>query len=341
MGIRITKRTVDQLSPGDGDNLVWDAEVKGFGVRCRPSGAKYYVLKMRVGGRQRWITIGRHGSPWTADSARQEARRLLGQRAAGTDPATDRDNKKGVITVAELGARFLTDYVPRRCKPNTAYEYGRAVELFINPALGRMRIADVTRTDVARFHHEHRERPYQANRSLGVLSKMFGLAEEWGLMPDGSNPCHRVRKYREVKRERFLTRDEFQAVGRALAEAQADGSENPFAVAAILLLILTGARLSEILTLKWQHVDLDAGLLRLPDSKTGAKQVHLNGAAINVLRVLPRMQGNPYVIAGEKPGAHLVNLQKPWRRIRSQPAWTTCASTTYVTHLRRLPPVSE
>ena len=117
---KITKRTVDNLSPTDGDVLVWDGEVKGFGIRCRPSGAKYYVLKMRAGGRQRWITIGRHGSPWTPDTARREALRLLGLRAAGKDPATERDRQKGAITVAELGAKFLADYVPHRCKATTA-----------------------------------------------------------------------------------------------------------------------------------------------------------------------------------------------------------------------------
>ncbi|TMJ86478.1 MAG: DUF4102 domain-containing protein [Alphaproteobacteria bacterium] len=120
MEAKITKRTVDQVSPGSRDVLLWDRDVKGFGIRCRPSGAKHYVLKMRVGGRQRWLTIGRHGSPWTPDTARREALRLLGLRAAGQDPATARDHRKGAITIAELGARFLSDYVPQHCKPRKA-----------------------------------------------------------------------------------------------------------------------------------------------------------------------------------------------------------------------------
>jgi integrase len=313
MASRITKRTVDQLQNG----VVWDGEIKGFGVRCRASGAKYYVLKARIGGRQRWITIGRHGSPWTTDNARREAQRLLGLKAAGQDPATARDRQKGVITVAELSARFLRDYVPQRCKRRTAYEYRRAVELFINPSLGRHRITDVLRADVAGFHHELRDRPYQANRALGVLSKMMNIAEEWGLRPDGSNPCRRVKKYREVKRERYLTRDELQRLGAVLVGEETKRSESPFVIAAIGLLVLTGARLSEILTLRWEHVDLDTGVLRLPDSKTGAKLIYLNGVAIQLLRKMPRMQGNPHVIAGGKPGAHLVELQKPWRRLRA------------------------
>jgi hypothetical protein len=115
---KITKRIVDQLKPADQDVMLWDSEVKGFGVRCRhQSGAKYYVLKMRIGGRQRWLSIGRHGSPWTADSARREAMGLLGLKAKGKDPAAERDRQKGAITIAELGARFLTEYVTQHCKP--------------------------------------------------------------------------------------------------------------------------------------------------------------------------------------------------------------------------------
>src|SRR5262249_17260054 len=108
---KVSKRTVDQLSAG----VIWDRDVKGFGVRCRQSGAKHYVLKMRVGGRQRWITIGRHGSPWTPDTARRDALRLLGLRAAGKDPALERDRQKGAATIAELGTRFLQEYVPQHC----------------------------------------------------------------------------------------------------------------------------------------------------------------------------------------------------------------------------------
>jgi integrase len=315
---KITKRAVDQLPPGSRDVILWDREVRGFGVRCRPSGAKHYVLKMRVGGRQRWLTIGRHGSPWTPDNARREALRLLGLKASGHDPASERDRQKGAITITDLGKRFLQEYVPQHCKPRTAYEYQRAVDLFINPALGRHRISDVQRADVGRFHHDLRDRPYQANRALGVLSKMMNVAEEWGLRLDGSNPCRHVKKFREVKRERYLTREELQRLGVVLAQDPTKNGENPFAVAALGLLVLTGARLNEILTLRWENVDLENGLLRLPDSKTGAKLIYLNAAAIQVLRKIPRMQDNPHVIAGGKPGAHLVELQKPWRRIRAK-----------------------
>jgi integrase len=318
MEAKITKRTVDKLLRTKGDSILWDTEIKGFGVRCRRSGAKHYLLKTRVGGRQRWLTIGRHGSPWTPDKARGEALRLLGLKAAGHDPALERDRQKGAITIAELGTRFLNEYVAQHCKRRTAEEYQRAVNRYINPIIGRQRIADLTRADVARFHHHFRDRPYQANRALAVLSKMMNLAEAWGLRQDRSNPVRHVKKYREDKRERYLSGPELQRLGEVLMNAQAKTTESPFAIAAIGLLVLTGARLTEILTLRWAHVDLENGVLRLPDSKTGAKLIYLNDAAANLLRTMPRMQKNPYVIAGKKPSACLINLQKVWRRIRAR-----------------------
>jgi integrase len=147
---------------------------------------------------------------------------------------------------------------------------------------------------------------------------MMNLAEAWGLRLDGSNPVRHVKKYREDKRERYLTKAELQRLGTVLADAQIKRSESPFAVAAIGLLVLTGARLNEILTLRWEYVDLENEVLRLPDSKTGAKLIYLNAVAINLLRTMPRMAGNPYVIAGKNSGARLINLQKPWRRIRAK-----------------------
>jgi integrase len=318
MDTRITKRAVDQMVTNGRDVLVWDADLKGFGVRCRTSGAKFYVLKMRVGSRQRWITIGRHGSPWTPETARREALRLLGLRAAGKDPAAERDRQRGALTIAELAERFLAEHVSHQCKPRTAEEYQFVVRRYIYPVLGHHRIADLTRADVAQLHHKLRDHPYQANRCLAVLSKMMNLAEAWGLRLDGSNPCRHVKKYREDKRERYLTKEELRRLGGALADAERDGTESPFAITAIALLILTGARLSEILTLRWEYLDLEEQVLRLPDSKTGAKLIHLNERAMDLLRSMPRMAGNPHVIAGKNSAAPLINLQKPWRRIRTK-----------------------
>jgi integrase len=319
---KITKKVVDGILPTDHDTTCWDTSLAGFGVRCRPSGQKYYFLKTRFVGRQRWITLGKHGAPWTPESARKEAKRLIGEGAIGRDPAAARDSMKAAPTVAELGERFLSEYVPTHCKNSTAYEYRRAVELFINPALGKHKLPELIRADVSQFHHALREKPYQANRALGVLSKMMNMAEVWGVRPDGTNPCRHVKRYKEKKKERYLNAEELERLGKVLQDVEEDGSVFPPAVAAIRLLIFTGARLSEILDLRWEDIDVPRRVLNLPDSKSGAKPVYLNDAAIELLHKIPRHEGNPHVIVGAKPGARLVNLQKPWHKIRTKAGLT-------------------
>ncbi len=147
---------------------------------------------------------------------------------------------------------------------------------------------------------------------------MRSAAGMWGLRPDGSNPCLHVKRYREEKRERFLSAEEFARLGRVLDEILQEGSESRSALVAIRLLMLTGCRLSEIQKLQWEHVDLEAGELRLPDAKTGGRAVPLAPSAVRLLESLPRDEDNCWVIAGKKPGSHLTDLQHPWRRIRAR-----------------------
>ena len=315
---KITKRSVDTLKPAaDGaETVLWDSELKGFGIRVQRGGAKSYVLHYRVGtGRGaplRKLTIGRHGSPWSPETARREAKTLLGLIEDGADPAADKMARRKAPTVTELAERFLAEHAEAKRKSGTAAEYKRLLDKIILPALGKRKVADVTRADVTKLHHANRAAPYQANRVLAVLSKMFNLAEQWGLRPDGSNPRRHVEKFGERKRERMLSPAELARLGDALAAY--DGS--PYAVAAIKLLVFTGARLGEVLGLRWDWVDFERGEARLSDSKTGPKTLHLPPPALAVLTELPRVDGNSYVIVGAKPGAALVNLEKPWQAIR-------------------------
>ncbi|MEQ1756636.1 MAG: site-specific integrase [Micropepsaceae bacterium] len=314
---RLTKRVVDQACAGAKACSLWDDELKGFGLRIWPSGRKVYIVKCRIKGRQRFITIGTH-NPVTQEKARIRAFEILSEAKGGRDPAKDHDRARRAPTVRGLGERFLKEHVTVRCKPRTQTEYKRSVELFINPKIGTRNTTDIERKDISELHHGLRHIPYQANRTLGVLSKMFNLAEVWGLRPDGSNPCLHVKKYPEHKRERFLSSAEFAALGQVLREVEADGSETQSAVDAIRLLMLTGCRLGEIMTLQWAHVDLKNRELRLPDSKTGAKVVHLGKAAALVLKRIKKLDDNPFVITGRKPGCRLTDLQHPWQRIRKR-----------------------
>ncbi len=319
MQAKITKSAVDRVKPGTRDTFLWDLELRGFGLKVTPAGSRIYVLQYRCDSpRLRRYTIGRHGSPWTPEQARQEAKRLLGIIANGVDPADHRTNRKAAPSIAELAKRFLAEHVEYKTKPKTGKEYRRVLDKIILPALGRRRVAEVTRAEIQMLHHSLRDTPYQANYALRVLSTMFNWAERQGIVSDGSNPCRHVQKYRENKRERFLSESELARLGETLNKFEREGGASQAVIAAIRLLTLTGARLSEILTLRWEHVNFDRSVLRLSDSKTGPKTIYLNAPAVELISQLPRIENNPYVIPGQKDGARLINLGKPWRLIRTE-----------------------
>lgn len=314
---KITKRLVDAAEAHSAEYFVWDSEIPGFGLRVLPSGRKGYVVQYRAGRRSRRISLG-PSTVLTCEQARNRAISIVAAARNGADPAAERDAGRKAITVKELAERFDREHIAIRVKASTAKEYRRNLERFILPALGQLTVTGITRADVAKFHHDLRHIPYQANRCLEVVSKMFSLAEMWGLRPDGTNPRKHIRKYPEEKRERFLSAAELRRIGEVLREMEAEGIELPSAILAARLLILTGCRLNEIMTLQWDHVDLEGRALRLPDSKTGAKIVHLGQPVVELLRDAPRIKGNPWVIPGTLPGKRLSDLQPFWQRVRAR-----------------------
>ncbi len=318
---KISRATVAKLKPGAAERFVWDSELRGFGVRVLPSGVSSYVLQYRPrsGGRQRRFGIARLGE-LTPDEARIKAKRLLGQIADGADPSGERQSRRKAETVEELGERYLSDHAEAHKRESSIASDRRLLNALILPRLGRIKVADLSSDDVARLHHGLRETPYQANRALALVSKMLNLAEAWKLRPVNSNPCRHVKRYRETKRERFLSGDELRRIGAALAEAERDGSEPASCIAVIRLLALTGCRMGEIRTLRWEHVDMAASALRLPDSKTGAKVIALGAPALALLAALPR--AGDYIAPGadaERP-VSFNRLEKAWARIRDRAA---------------------
>lgn len=308
---RVTKAAVDRLGP---DEMIRDTDLTGFGVR-RQKGPPTYFLQKRIGARVRWMTIGRHGAPWTPESARKEAYRLLGQIAGGQEPHLRRQDLTDKPTLAEAAQRFLDEH-GTRLKEGSFVKYKYLIERYIVPELGDRLIERIARPDVLKLHAAMAKKPPLANYAVSVLSKIMSWAEEHGIRPAQSNPCFKIKKFRENKRQRYLARPEYKRLGEVLAETEKINTENFYIVAALRLLMLTGARVGEIRGLLWKSVDLERGLLILPDSKTGQKTIRLNVQAVDILKALPRVDGNPHVIVGRREAAHLVNLQKPWRRIR-------------------------
>ena len=311
--LRLTKRSVEALVAEGRDSVFWDSDLPGFGVRVYRTGRRVYCVQTRGLAGPKRVTLGRHGEI-TADAARREAATVIDRIKRGEDPFPVAPEPEP--TVAALAERFLRAHVEVNCSANTRDSFGLIVRKHIVPALGGLAVSAVERRHVVALHDSLSAMPTQANRTLAVLSAMFRLAEAWDLVAPGSNPCRGVRRYKETPRERFLSRDEYRRLGRVLSEAEKDGSENPVAVAAIRLLLLTGCRRNEILTLQWDDVDRVAGELRLKDAKAGARRVPLTPAIEAVLSGIPRAGDNPWVIAGRRPGQRIGAIHRAWMRLR-------------------------
>ncbi len=335
---KITKRSVDSLvPPADGETVLWDSEVKGFGIRARAGGGKSYILHYRVGtGRGAALcklTVGKHGSPWTPDTARVEAKRLLAEVAAGRDPATARREDRKALTFGELIDLYLAEGVSHKKVSTLKADRGR-IEHHLRPLLGKLRADRIGRADVERMRNAvtagntaekigSGEKQHAGSRATGgkgvaaqcvaLVGSIYAFAIDRSLYVD--NPARGVKKAPVRKIERFLSEAEFARLADAL-NAEGKRSGNPLPTAAITLLLLTGCRKGEIVNLRWDHVDFEHECLRLPDSKTGAKIVYLNAPARALLQELPRLADNPRVIPGMRAESASAAIENVWARVR-------------------------
>jgi integrase len=347
MAVRhLTKRVVDSLKSGSGDVFIWDDEVRGFGLKITPAGRRVYIAQYRpAGGRRsttKRITLGEHGTI-TPEQARTIAKRELSRVAQGHDPAAERAARRSGSTVREFGETYLGDVGLRR-KPTTATKYKWLWEKHVLPVLGSKPVASVSTIEIRRLHRSLHETPYLANRVVALLGAFFSFAANEGARSPHDNPAHGLELYPERGRERFLTPKEFARLGDALTRAERSGlppapehrlasknpraarhtpknarvpiPANPFAVAAIRLLALTGCRENEILSLRWDAVDLDRGYLRFADTKTGKSNRPLGEPAADIIRALPRVKDSPYVIPGAKPNTPLREIKRLWHAVR-------------------------
>lgn len=338
---RITKRSVEALQPATTDVYLWDTEIPGLGCKLTPQGSRIYFLKYRHAGRQRRYRLGVHGVDFTAEQARERARRLKTQIADGVDPHAERERNRGVPTVAEYSETYMIEYALVHKRASSAAEDRRNIDNHVIPLIGRLQINAVTPADIARMvraiaagetARDEKLGPQArrivkggkgaANRTLALVSKMMNLAEVAAHRPRSSNPCTHAERFKENKRQRFLTGEELARLGAAFSAAEQDGTVNPVHLAALRLLLFTGCRMSEITTLRWSYVDLERAMLNLPDSKTGAKSVFLSAPALRVLAELTRPEdGNAPVFPAlrrRRVGtlASIEDLRSPWERLR-------------------------
>lgn len=314
----LTKRYIDSIKVEGADKFFHDDGLKGFYIRVFPSGKKVFGLRYRFHGRSQRYKIGYYGII-TLEQARQKAIELLGEINNGHNPQEEQIAFRKSATVKEFGEQFIEQHVRIRLKPRTQQEWIRALNKWIYPKIGQIKLLDIGRPEIAFLHQSMSHVPYQANRCKEIMSCMLNHAEMWGTRPENSNPCKYIKKYKEEKRERFLTPMELQRLGRVLKDYEENGGF-PSVIHCLKLLILTGCRLSEIQTLKWEYIDKDGCKLYLPDSKTGAKIVYVGEVVIKYLEHIythpERPKNNPWVIWGRVQGNRLNDIQNAWQRLR-------------------------
>ena len=332
----ITKQTVDKIQPGERDVFLWDTKTKGFGLKVTPAGKKVYIFQYRWPGRPtpQKVTLGKHGDPWTPSQARKQAEVFRAEVHKGSNP---RDHLKAMaqeeaiaLTVKELCDRYLRDGCKTKKASTIGTDKGRICRHII-PLLGKRRVKDITSSDIRKFMNDvaagktaadvktgahGRARVTggkgTASRTVGLLGGIFSFAVEEGIRTD--NPVKGVKRFRDKKNERYLSEFEYSKLGQALREAEAEG-ENKIGIAAIKLLMLTGCRKSEVLTLHWSEVDVERRCLRLKDSKTYEKVVPLGATALQLIKDQPRFNDSDFVFPSMRGDGHLVGLPRVWKRI--------------------------
>ena len=313
---RLTKTAVDRLTAdGHREFIVWDAELPGFGVRVKPSGAKSYVIQYRTkdSGRSRRKTIGRHGPLMSLQEARSIARGLLADVARGRDPVGEHRSRREAPTISELADRYLEEHALPKKRAGSVRNDRSILERHILPRLGRMKVQDVESADIQRLHNALRETPYQANRTIALLSKMFSLSVRWGLRTN--NPTEGIEKFHEEARHRWLSDGELKRLTAAL-----DEHPDQVAADAIRLQLLTGARIGEVLGSTWSDFDLDRGIWTKMSHHTKQKRTEhlpLSSAAAQLLKTIKKSRGeiSEYVFLGRSPEAPRKDLKAFWRSV--------------------------
>ena len=314
MATKLTQRGIKSAAYRGGWDVRWDSAVPGLGLRIYPSGKKAFVLSYRAKGRKRLMVLGRYGADLTLGEARTKAGKERGKLGDGIDPLEEKRAAGRGKTFGELIEDFMERHVEAQ-RLKTAKAIGRRLERNI-PASWKNRHADaIEGWEIEELHQRiGKTRPYEANRLLENLRTMYRHAPRWKYVdPSALNPTDDIKRFKERKRKRWVKPEELPPLAKAI-----DAEPNIYVRAAIWLYLLTGVRKSELLEAKREDVDWERAQLRLPETKSGDEQVaSLSAPALAILQALPRQEGNPYILPGAKKGHHLVNIDKPWRRIRT------------------------
>jgi integrase len=338
MRAHITDEVAKKLKENE---VIWDNLDTGFGVR-RQRCSCVFIVRYREHRRRHCVTIGLYGE-LSAEEARHKARTILEtirKRAPLPLPWSIRRSKKGTLYFGEVAERYLNEFAQPRKKLKSLRADRRNLELHVLPRIGYLKLSQIDRPLLIKLHASQRGTPVAANRCLALVSHIFSMAEKWGIVPAGSNPCRGIDRFPESARERYLNEEELMRLGDALrvaangyqvvdwsAYSRSDrftrrSPEDWRAIAAVRLLLFTGARMNEILTLRWSWIDWRLGIARLPDSKTGPKTLFLPEPALRLLeelkaRVQRDYSRSPFVLPGDRGTTNFQGLFYAWQRIRT------------------------
>jgi len=317
---KLTKAIIDYSSPKEKNYIVWDTEIKGFGCQILKSGSKktyvfYYWSPLTK--KKGYVKIGCHGNI-TVDFARNAAKKLAAAVASGLDPKKEKEEKltleKQSILFRDFFEDFKTKHILVAYKDKGRNNMGYA-KSHILPYFGQRKLDEITSKDVRSFLDSLAHISTTANRCFALLSMAFKKAEDWEYLPPRSNPCTGVNKYKENKKQRFLSDAELKRLENSLIEQQKLQPASYCTVNAIFMILYTGCRVSEILNLKWENVHLSDSYIHLPDTKTGEGARPLNQKAIDLLSSMTPKEGNPYVFYGKVPGQPIVEIKRAWGTI--------------------------
>ena len=316
--IKLTKSAVDAAQPQGQPIELRDTLVPGFLCKITPAGRKVFMLQYRTNaGERRKPALGQYGE-LTVEQARSLAQEWLAQVRRGGDPAADKAEARTAPTVKELCAKFMEDYSKQRNKPSTQKGYQSVIDRNIIPMIGRLKVRDVKRPDIAGMMKKMAHKPADANRTFGVMRRMFNLAEVWGYRPDGTNPCRHVPMYPNGKATHLISDEDMGRIFRQLDKLEAEGLENYVIPLAIRLQFEFAGRRSEIVGLQWDWVDLENRRVVWPDSKTGGMSKPLSEEAHRLLSTAPRREDCPHVLPSPShPGQHLTTGEyyNGWSRV--------------------------
>ncbi len=316
--VKFTYALLNKAKPKAGRYLLRDTLVPGLCCRIFPSGCKSFIVEyINECRQQKRLTIGKVGAI-PLEKARTIAQEWLVQVSKGIDPLKIKEETRQRPTVAEFAERYLREHAEVKKKPRSIDSDRSNLRNHVIPNLGKIRLDLVTRQDIQRLHSRMHKTPGAANHVLCLLSKMLNLAEKWGERPDNSNPCRHIEKYPGKVMERFLSHKEFFRLAKVLNEAEQKREFPSNIIHIIRLLIFTGCRVGEIITLTWDEVDMKNSRLLLADSKTGRKTIHLSTATMDILALINRHETSPYVFPGRYGHGHVSRIGHQWLKLRKR-----------------------